>query len=401
MRYPISVLAPECLLLADDLTGACDAAVHFATRHYRTVVSVSLDAGTEHARALAISSDSRDVDPARIPSLMSDAAALFDEPARTLFKKIDSTLRGNTGVEIRAAMEAFGCDAAVITPAFPGMGRIVEADLLRLMDDHAFEPVGVSGWMRSQGLEGCVAVRGEVADAISAGARFVSADAVCDADLDRIVADVLKLERRVLWAGSAGLAAAIARALPFGNDSCPVDRPRQGPVLFCVGSNHKVTVAQQEALVAGRLVRRVSTERATAECGMAECIGAALRRGEHVLLHIPRGRVSTAQLRGLIVAAPASALLLSGGDTASLVCRAIGARQIELIDEIVTGLPRGILRGGDLDGIAVATKSGGFGHPDALIQVAEFFAASTNRSEAHDAHRWPHGSHDAPRLRKN
>jgi D-threonate/D-erythronate kinase len=369
VRYPISVAARECLLLADDLTGACDAAVHFALRGYRTAVWVSLDSGTADAPVLAISTDSRHVDPRAIPALISRAAALFKDSARILFKKMDSTLRGNTGIEIRATLEAFGCDAAVITPAFPGMDRIVEAGRLRLTGDPCFEPIDVSGWLRSQGLEGCVAVRGEVAEAISAGARFVSADAVCDADLDRIAVEVLTLERRILWAGSAGLAAAIARALPLGKDSRLVGPPHQGPVLFCVGSDHKTTVAQQEALVAGRLLTRVSAERAT-----AECITAALRRGEHVLLQIPRDRISSPQLRELIIQAPASALLLSGGDTASHVCRAIGARTIHLIDEIVTGLPRGILSGGGLDGIAVATKSGGFGHPDALIQVADFFA---------------------------
>jgi uncharacterized protein YgbK (DUF1537 family) len=66
-------------------------------------------------------------------------------------------------------------------------------------------------------------------------------------------------------------------------------------------------------------------------------------------------------------------LVLSGGDTASLVCRAAGVQRIELCDEIVPGVPRGILRGGAFDGVGVVTKSGGFGDRDTLVQVADFF----------------------------
>ena len=96
---------------------------------------------------------------------------------------------------------------------------------------------------------------------------------------------------------------------------------------------------------------------------------AAARAGGHVLQRVPRGT----PFEPIFPVQPA-ALFLSGGDTASLVCRAIGAQRIELCAEIVPGVPRGILRGGMFDGLSVVTKSGGFGDPDALICVADFFA---------------------------
>ena len=77
----------------------------------------------------------------------------------------------------------------------------------------------------------------------------------------------------------------------------------------------------------------------------------------------------------LIAGVPAAALVISGGDTAALVSGAAGVRRIELCDEIVPGVPRGILRGGEFDGAAVATKSGAFGSNGTLIQVADFFRA--------------------------
>jgi uncharacterized protein YgbK (DUF1537 family) len=188
---------------------------------------------------------------------------------------------------------------------------------------------------------------------IAAGARFISVDAACDRDLDTIVAEALASGRRILWAGSAGLAAALARTLPCRAGRRPAPRPASS-VLFCIGSDHPVTVEQQGHLL-------------------------ALGRPEHVVLNPAVGQTSMERVRELIesAAGAATALVLSGGDTASLVCRALGVRRIQLEDEIVPGIPWGYLRGGAFDRFRVATKSGGFGAPHALIQVADFFTCPT------------------------
>src|SRR5271157_2579688 len=92
----------ECLLIADDLTGACDAAVHFARRGYRT--HVRLDSRGEEVSVLAISAESRDLSAAELRQVMNELAQRLPvDRARILFKKIDSTLRGNVGAEIAAA----------------------------------------------------------------------------------------------------------------------------------------------------------------------------------------------------------------------------------------------------------------------------------------------------------
>ena len=346
----------ECLLIADDLTGACDAAVHFARRGYRT--HVHLESHGEEASVLAISAESRDLSAAELRPVMDGLARRLPiAQARILFKKIDSTLRGNVGAEIAAALTAFGCDAAVITPAFPAMGRTVEGGYLRV---GAAEAIDLAARLRRQGLEACVHVQpGAVSTAIEAGARVISVDAACDRDLDAIALAGLESGRRILWAGSAGLAAALARTLPWSGPPGP-GRPLGTPprpassVLFCIGSDHPVTVQQQ-----GRLL--------------------ALGCGEHVVLNLSVRQTSVERVRELVgnAAGAATALVLSGGDTASLVCRALGVRRIQLEDEIVPGIPWGYLSGGAFDQSRVATKSCGFGAPHALIQVADFFTCPT------------------------
>lgn len=363
--------ALECLLLADDLTGACDAAVHFAARGHLTSAAASLDCEVRGARVWAVNTESRDLGCAAIERLMAKASAgLPIGRATVIFKKIDSTLRGNAGMETMAALAAFGCELAVFTPALPALGRTVESGSLRVAGSAQFEPVELAGWLRAQGVDGFAHVRaGAIAGAVAGGARLVSLDAVSDGDLDRIVAEALALGRRILWAGSAGLAAALARALPAGRSAMPPAPRVRGPVLFGIGSTHAATLAQREALAAARPMVSM-----TATAASAESIARALAGGSHVWLHIPRGQVAEATVREQLAGAPVAALALSGGDTASLVCRALGVERIDLEQEIVPGIPRGTLRGGERDGMAVATKSGGFGAPDALIRVADCFA---------------------------
>jgi uncharacterized protein YgbK (DUF1537 family) len=322
----------DCLLIADDLTGACDAAVHFAG------AEVLIDRLARSARVVAISTESRDLAPAEIRHAWAGVAAQFPVDREVLlFQKIDSTLRGNIAVEIAAAMEAFGCDEAVVCPAFPAQGRVVEGGWLRINSASEFAPVDVAARL-----------------------QLPCMDASSDDDLDGIVAGSFATGRRILWVGSAGLASALARRLAM--ERGPEAAVRRGSALFCIGSDHARTLVQQAALLA---------ERAAVQADSREGICAALARGEHVILRIPRG---CGTVRELIAGAPAAALVLSGGDTASLVCAAAGVRRIELCDEIIPGVPRGILRGGEFDGIPVVTKSGGFGDRDALIQVADFFS---------------------------
>jgi uncharacterized protein YgbK (DUF1537 family) len=358
----------DCFLIADDLTGACDAAVQFGTRGYRTRVCISADADGADANVIAVTTESRDCSVEDARARLAEAASrLARRSVRILFKKIDSTLRGNLGQEIVAAMELFECDVAVLCPAFPALNRVVEEGRL-LVGGENFEPVDVVALLRKHGLEKSVHLRPvAIRGAISAGAHALCLDAASDQDLDQIAAEALAMDGRILWVGSGGLAAALARTLP-AQTATGRAALAEGPVLFCIGSDHAVTAGQQETLIANRSVRMLPWEQAS-----RERIAEALDRGQHVCLRIPRDQTHCDKIRELIRGAPAAVVFVSGGDTASLVCQAMEVRYIDLYHEIVPGIPYGIFGGGGFDGIAVATKSGGFGSVNALIQVADYF----------------------------
>ena len=296
-------ISHDILIVADDLTGAADAAVPFAS----CVTAFRL------SRVKAVSTESRNLPESEIIAEMRRVAKAEGHPD-LIFKKIDSTLRGNVEAEIKAAMEAFECAHAIITPAFPEMGRTV-----------------VNGHLHVDGVR------------IKHAGENVR-DAVTDEDLDQIVEAGLKLEGRVLWAGSAGLAKALARRLC----GAPVHKPApriKGPIVFCIGSDHPATQAQQAEL--------------------------NRHRPEAAVLSIIRSQTRPEEIRRNLRGA--GALFITGGDTATVVLQAIGAKTIIIQQEVVTGVPWGMLSGGLFDGCPVVTKSGGFGPPDTLIKVADFF----------------------------
>jgi D-threonate/D-erythronate kinase len=306
----------DCFIVADDLTGACDAAVHF-TGAGPVAVMLAAGAAPPGARVVAITTESRNL------SEQDAVAAIFrvaqHANAPILFKKIDSVLRGNPAAEIAAALDAFECHAAIATPAFPALGRVVDAT----------NRAAVAQTLRSN----VHVAPNAVAHAITGGARIISVDAACNRDLDAIVAAAVTSGRRILWAGSGGLAAALARHRGVSGQVPPPPACAAAPV-FVIGSDHPVTLAQL----------------------------ARLREAHPHATVLPFGPVDLAE-----------ALVLSGGDTASAFCRAAGVRRIELYGEILPGVPWGVLRCGKFDGVPVATKSGGFGDPDALIRIQEFF----------------------------
>ncbi len=63
------------------------------------------------------------------------------------------------------------------------------------------------------------------------------------------------------------------------------------------------------------------------------------------------------------------ALVLTGGETAQHVINGLWTEGIEIEEELLEGIVKGHLIGGDWDGLSVVTKAGAFGKDDALEKI--------------------------------
>lgn len=336
-------------IVADDLTGALDAAAPFA-RPDQPVALVLQATEIPDRPALTISTESRDCDPAAAAAATTRACDVLGGAGALWFHKVDSVLRGQPFATTAAMMQHLGLPRCLFAPAFPAMGRITRGGLhlVRTGDDwHPAAKSDIAAGLRAAGLVPASEAAGQTA---AANARVVDADT--QGDLDRAVAR--QTDPRLLWVGSRALAEALAGAV------VPVRCPPFAIVV--VGTAHPATRAQV-AFAAARLVPVAETGPIRPGPGQCVVIDPVAQSASAAMT---RAAVRRAVLRIDPAGLEGRSLFVTGGETLSVVLKAVGARSLDCLGEVGPGLPMSIVRGGRLDGCSIVSKSGGFGEPDLL-----------------------------------
>lgn len=357
-------------ILADDLTGALDAAAPFATA--AKPVALILDPSHPPRRpSLTISSESRGLEVGAARAAVAAAFVALAAGSATgpllWFKKVDSVLRGHPAAETAQMMASGGFARCIFAPAFPAMGRITRQGrhLLRAETQGGWLPAAVTDLQAAFAAQGIAAAP----EANSEGRPVILIDAETQSDLNAAAAR-WRGTPNLLWVGSRGLAEALAGVV------CSVSHPPLALVI--VGTNHPVT--RRQITCAPRLAPAPAQGLILPDANNPLLIdpvpvtrdGAATRAALHRIL--PR----------LHLAAPGkTCLLVTGGDTLADVLARTRAGWVECLGEVQPGLPLGRIHGGQLDGELVLTKSGGFGSDD-LIASLLLPAADSGSVSRHD-----------------
>lgn len=385
-------MVPRLGLVADDLTGACDAGVQFAQRGFSTMVR--LDAGGLDASELAVLCTNSRHDPPDLARAKVRQACelLIRERREVIYKKIDSTLQGNLWPELEEAMKCCGCSLTIVAPAFPALGRTMARGWLRVAGSRSKHPVHLPTLLRRQGAPNVIYVGGTLPRsdpkeliehleraAATAGRTVAVIDAVSQRELALVALAAVGIRSRSLIAGSAGLAGEVANILAKGygkqpSPNQPVSGGSGGHVVLVLGSTHPVTSDQIRYLVATRPAAVVEYPGQPLDKGLA-------KKGHLIVkLGLDDNKLDLDELATILDDSTIHGVILSGGDTADRVCRALKVTGIRLDWEILPGVPLGRFVGGCVDGMAVATKAGGFGREDALAVVVDFLAAQERPS---------------------
>lgn len=342
--------------IADDLTGALDVACALATP--RQPVRVSWQAATVPiSKAVVVTTDSRDLpEQEAVRRVKSVAAALSAE--RLAFKKIDSVMRGHPVAETHVWFRKGPFDLLAVIPAFPRHHRLTRGaqQWVRYHKQEAWQPVGPNLCTAFECL-GLKAVRSSPHSLVRSDAEAIVVDAENDADIVRAVEKILSWRQRVLWCGTGGLAGAL------GSYSPPL--PVTIPSLILAGTTHPVTQAQLRTLATpaqrldGEPLRQQPSGVLTVICADDE------PRSPEVVRQATR-----AALTSLRDWSPPPALFVTGGQTLQLLCKALNADYLDCLGSLSPGLPVATLVGGAWHGVQVISKSGGFGHPELLLELA-------------------------------
>jgi len=117
----------KILIVADDYTGASDTGVQFSKRQLRSIVLTGkdyIDTSLKDCDVLVVDTESRSDDGDTAYRKAYEIGKIAKEKnIRYIFKKLDSTLRGNIGAELSGLMDSCGIQHAVLSPAMPSYGR--------------------------------------------------------------------------------------------------------------------------------------------------------------------------------------------------------------------------------------------------------------------------------------
>jgi len=405
----------DTCIIADDFTGAMDSGAPFARDgyHVHVLLHPPADPETVARGTLAVCTDSREIGGAEAYAVVKGVVcAVGSGRTRRVFKKIDSTMRGNVADEIAAILDNSVYSCAIVAPAAPKNGRtVVDGRCLvhgmpsgpagqgvRPLFQHRFADrvAGIGLEVVRKGRSRFVA---ELDRLRARGTGVVVVDAESIEDL-RVVGSAAT-QPDVLLAGSSGLAEAVCGTGPAGGPAAgtPVFSP--GTMLFVVGSLAQTTGQQVEFLLGLGLVQPVTVcvqsllEDESAEA--ARVLGEVVRADQQKPLLIrpdasdsehsrsresPGDRVDERRLhrrvssflgltaKQILDLRPVHALFASGGDTASGVAEALHIESILLEREVLPGIVRGRCSVGHHGPpLTFVTKSGGFGTVDSMATV--------------------------------
>ncbi|HCC5833176.1 D-threonate kinase [Citrobacter farmeri] len=422
----------KMIVIADDFTGSNDTGVQLAKKGARTEVMLTpAQKPSRRADVLVINTESRAIPAAQAAQAVQQALAPWCEGAITplVYKKIDSTFRGNVGAEVTAAMRAANRKLAVIAAAIPAAGRTTRdglclvngtplletefasdpktpiissriAELVTLQSDIPVHEVSLDDVRRGRLSTRLVAFAAE-------GECMVVVDAVEDRDLSLIAHAICEQDVLPLLVGAAGL----ANALPV---RMFMQEKQELPVLVVAGSMSEATrrqvdkaLCQDRAKVVDIDASRLASDHFEQEiASVVEQACALLSRQHHTILRTSRSaedrqmidtlcasvgmsrqalgerlsqRLGTITLH-IIEQARIGGLFLTGGDIATAVASALGAEGYRIQSEVAPCIPCGTFVNSEIDDLPVITKAGGFGSDstlcDALYFIEEMYSGN-------------------------
>ncbi|MCF8482506.1 MAG: hypothetical protein K9H25_18945 [Rhodospirillum sp.] len=428
-------------IIADDLTGANDSGLQFSSRGLSTTVFLGLpeDSLLTAPAVAVIDTETRAMTAADVtPVVERIARRLRDAHPQHVYKKMDSTLRGHVGLELAATARTLDSDHIFLCPAFPAMKRTVEEGILRV-DGTPVSETAIGRDPGSPVRESHIATligpdlpdwtpvavsRNDLASPEAFARRLASGppghgrvcaifDAQTDDDLRRIAHLGARFAeetgKRVLWAGSAGLATSLPEAwgLPLAEATPPSLPPATRPPLLVVGSVNPASIGQCDearnslgvppVVLSPEQLLTDGPERQREIARGIAALGARVAKGDLDLIlttaHAPKDvesivalakarcmtrteagrRIATgiAQVaHALVRDGQINRLVLTGGDTARAVMEDLGINALTVGGAIEPGIPLITTLGGPRRHIV--TKAGGFGAPGALSRAMRF-----------------------------
>ncbi|MFU2130909.1 four-carbon acid sugar kinase family protein [Gallibacterium anatis] len=397
----------DIVVIADDLTGANDTAVQFYKKGLTVDMVFALQQVNESnaSDVLVINTDSRSLMIENAQKRIFAIGEHFNLEQKQIYKKVDSTLRGNIGAELEACLSVSDRNVAIFCPALPSANRIVKDGVCfvdgkpLLETEFATDPKtpvissNVNKIIANQTNIPVVIVNmdlfseSEIIQQIKNrqfNKTIFSFDAKNDDDLKKISQIIKKIDFPIIASGSSGLAKYV-----FSKSLSDL------PVLFVIGSMSKKINEQVELLRSEMVIDFISinAERLLVDqqyqLSLIKDMSLILLNKNNLIIKTEgssevRGKIDELcekfsltrvelgerigdSLSSLVVSLlnnidkSISGLFLTGGDIAMKVIKELKLSNYHIAGEIESGVPYGYFSDNDFSGIPIITKAGAFG----------------------------------------
>jgi len=393
------------LVLADDLTGALDTSVKLKTSLNQALVLNSLEDlkmfGTIdlYNKIISLNTNSRNLDQQSAYNLMVEyienlkdlIGCESDLSKFQVYKKIDSTLRGNISSEIAAFLDTDFVDKIIFCSANPEQNRVVKDGLLyvdgKIVEETPSGRDPFSSVNSSSVVEIINAYRAHnvvhilpnkfgkydyedetLKDAIDKN-QIISFDAATQVHLWQIVHIYTELSKKnkVLLCGSAGLADALSKEKIFNNKS----------ILVISGSLHPVSMSQMDFLIKKNPSfnhleynpKYSISENVMRVIDSFLKIGKSSFRTSSVFNNERKDMINNfwVELGEKLSKIENLILVINGGETASLILKGMGQNVLRIDKEIIEGSVMSWTENKNI----IITKSGGFGTSETLHKIIQ------------------------------
>lgn len=414
-------------VISDDLTGASDCGGQLVRFGLKVSVVVQ-----EHSKkmndydAVIYNTDSRSVSGFEAYERVKKVCdTIKSGPVDLVYKKIDSTMRGNIGEEINAIYDSFSPDFVIIAPAFPVNGRKVingihylnsvklentevakdpktpvrDSEIKRLIENQSKRKVEHISFQEIH--QGYDTIMDKLVSCKNNQISYITVDSVQESDLEKLVELIHQTDFSVVWVGSAGLMNYLPEiyGMKQVQKTLPMTIHRE-PVLLVVGSVSATGRSQLEHLL--NYSDTVGLEMDSAKVLQDKDVKAmeltrilsgakeSFLQGKNVVLYSSNNvfetrkigeqlgydAVKISNIISMVLGEFAAEIIrlhdlkylfLTGGDTAQQVFLQLHANEFILMDEVESGIPLGRVSA-DKE-LFIVTKAGNFGSKEVMLKA--------------------------------
>ena len=386
----------QIIVVADDLTGACDCGMQFscADKSTKIVLPFNSDISNyENTDVISITTETRNLKKDKVKHQLDKV--LFDvlkHKNAFFYKKTDSTLRGNIGLECLYLKEKLNKDAVIFAPAYPKEKRFtingfqyIEDKLITKLDC-AYDPKAPIKSAKLEDLFECKCVvldvncdtetlAKKIDTAIEQCTKVIIFNAKSENDLQNIAKTSNLSKYNLLFAGSAGLAEAFSNQI---QNKIKVKSKKS--IIFITGSMTNKNREQVEYLKNNSDIFSIDLKKEDIENNnnFTPLIKTKIKENKDIIIHTSsicfdknlKDKISNYLSEILFKIKNENInLVLSGDECAQRCLEKLKIEYLDYITSITTSI--GVFK--DNNSRLIVLKSGNFGTKETYFNIKKYF----------------------------